>query len=143
MSYFYNPMQVSRNPMESYQQQLQQLQQMQQAQFQPQQQVQQVQQVQQQPQMQQGFNIIPVGSIDEVKAKTVDWSGRPEYFIDNANGKVYSKFLDVTGIPKINVYSLENDSINKVEYATKEEFNKLKQIIDSFLEGLQGGNKNE
>lgn len=105
-------------------------------------QAQQFQQIQQPTQQTQGLNITPVSSIDEVKAKSVDWSGRAEYFIDNANNKVYSKFLDVNGIPRINVYSLDSNNDINVEYATKEEVNKLKSIIDNFLEGL-GGVKNE
>lgn len=124
-------------------------------QFQPQmdrlQQLQSMQQAQQiQQPVQQGNVIIPVGSIEEVKAFNNYFDGQPHYFIDNVNNKIYIKQLGINGMPSISVYSLD-DSVSKQEegYCTKEEYNALKSdldnykgVLDNLLKQL-GGGKNE
>lgn len=137
MMNYYNPIQPNAN----YQDQLNQLQNQFNNRYQqinPQIQMQQMQQMQQQV----GFTIIPVSSLEEVKAKSVDWSGKVDYFIDNTTNKIYSKFLDLNGVPKIYSYSLDLVEEKTIEYATKDEVAKLRSVIDNFLEGL-GEVKNE
>lgn len=127
------------NPMQPQIDRLIQMQQMQQAQQQP-----------PQPQQPTGQQVILVGGIEEVKAHQVDWSGKPNYFVDNANDKIYIKRLSMEGIPVISTYSLDNTpSENKDTYCTKEELNSLKSELDNYKNVLDnllsqlGGNKNE
>lgn len=132
------------NPMQP---QIDRLNQMQQAQQQSQYQ----QPIQQQPiQQPQGQTIIPVGSIEEVKAHPVDWSGNANYFIDNANKKIYVKQLGMNGVPITSTYKLDTEpSEESTPYVTKEEYNALKGELDNYkgvLDNLLsqlGGNKNE
>ena len=131
------------NPMQP---QIDRLNQMQQAQQQSQYQ----QPIQQQPIQQQGQTIIPVGSIEEVKAHPVDWSGNANYFIDNANKKIYVKQLGMNGVPITSIYKLDTEpSEESTPYVTKEEYNALKGELDNYkgvLDNLLnqlGGNKNE
>lgn len=126
------------NPMQSQVDRLNQMQQMQQMQ-QP-----------QTAQVQQGQQIIPVGGVEEVKAHQVDWSGKPIYFIDNANNKIYIKRLSMEGVPVISTYTLDNTpSENKEGYCTKEELGALKSELDNYKDILDnllkqlGGHKDE
>lgn len=117
----------STNP---YQPQIDRLNQMQQMQ-----QMQQQQQVSQQPQ---GNSVIPVGSIEEVKAFNNYFDGQVHYFVDTANNKIYTKVLGINGIPSIQTYSLVVEEEKKVEYATKEEVQNLKNVIDDLLGKMRG-----
>lgn len=112
----------------------------------------QMQQMQQPPVQQQptGQQITPVGGIEEVKAHQVDWSGKPSYFIDNANNKIYIKRLSMEGVPIISTYSLDNTPQEKKDiYCTKEELNGLKSELDNYksvlndLLGKLGGLKDD
>lgn len=121
-------------------------------------QMQQAQQMQQpqyqqptQPQQPQGQTIIPVGSIEEVKAHPVDWSGNANYFIDNVNKKIYVKQLGMNGAPVTSVYTLDTEpSETNATYVTKEEYKTLKSeldnykgVLDNLLNQLGGNKKDE
>ena len=127
------------NPYQPQMNRLQQLEQMQQNQYNPQ-----MQQPAQQPQAQaQSTGIVPVGSIEEVKAFNGYFDGQPHYFIDNANNKIYIKQLGLNGMPSILIYGiLEDKEEPKIEYATKEEVNNVKSILDNLLSQL-GGKAND
>lgn len=123
------------NPMQSQNDRLNQMQQPQQAST---------------PQQLAGQQIIPVGGIEEVKAHQVDWSGKPSYFIDNVNNKIYIKRLSMEGVPVISTYSLDNTPQEKKDiYCTKEELNGLKSELDNYksilndLLGKLGGLKDD
>lgn len=132
------------NPNQGYMDRLNQLQQMQQAQ-QYQQPMQQMQQPQQQTQ-----GVIPVGSIEEVRAYNNYFDGQPHYFVDNVSNKIYIKQLGMNGIPSITVYSVDNSAKKQEEcYCTKEEYNALKSDLDNYKNVLEdllnklGGVKDE
>lgn len=104
----------------------------------------QVQQAQQQiPQQQpQQSGVLPVGSIEEVKAFNNYFDGQPHYFVDTALNKIYIKQLGLNGIPSISSYSLDTEVTKSVEYATKEEVETVRNTLDQLLKQL-GGNKDE
>lgn len=114
------------------------------------------QQMQMQPQQpQQPTNVIkPVTSLDEVRGITPDFSGAKMYFEDVTNNKMYVKYMDLDGLPKTKVYTIDNtpteksDTVVSSEYVNKQEFEELKAkieqyegIINNFI--MQGGAKNE
>lgn len=129
--------------------------------FQPQQQqqYQQYQQQQQQYQQQQQPNfpsIKPVTGIEEVRASSISFDGSVSYFSDKANNKIYTKFIDLNGLPQIQIYKLEqnpisennNNNIDNKEFVSRKEFDILQEKIGKYeimfneLMGM-GGNKNE
>lgn len=84
--------------------------------------------------------VIPVAGIEEAKAYAVDWSGNATYFIDNANNRIYTKQLGLNGVPVLKQYDLvQGCEENEKEYATKEEVDNLKKIIENLLKQLGGG----
>lgn len=118
--------------------------------FLQQQQMQQSQQMQnQQPAQQNNQSVIPVGGIEEVKAHPVDWSGAPNYFMDNANNKIYIKQIGMDGTPKIRSYILDETPIQEKtmgDFVSKKEFDLLKKEIEEYkkiLNNFLGGNANE
>ena len=107
------------------------------------------QQYNQQPQQQQQPQqmIIPVASAEEVRSHPIDWSGNTTYFIDNANRRIYTKQLNLNGIPEVNTYILNNEVIQKENARnTSEEFinrlNVLEQKMNNFENIFLGGNVN-
>lgn len=108
--------------------------------YQQQQQQQQLPQQQiQQPNMQ---TIVYVASIEEVKAHPVDWSGGITYYVDKVNSCIYSKQLGDNGIPVILTYRLDTNMQGGPEYVTREEFDKVKSVLETLLAQL-GGVSNE
>lgn len=102
-----------------------------------------MQQAQPPQQQQQQVGVIPVAGIEEVKAHAVDWSGNVSYFIDNANKCIYTKQLGLNGVPTVQRYILaEIEEKKNEEYATKDEVEKLRGIINDLLNKL-GGVENE
>ncbi len=72
------------------------------------------------------------------------------YFEDTVNKKIYSKYIDMNGLPHIDVYSVSNEENKPQEaYCTKEEYNALKMELDQHRAVLQdlinklGGVQNE
>lgn len=133
------------NNLLSQQQQLQQMQQAQQAQQLPQ-----APSLQQTPQTVQP-TITFVGSIDEVKAHPVDWTGGTSYFMDKSNGNIYTKGLNTDGLVKINTYKLDNtpeaptiqEEVNLKDYVKREEFEGIKNTIDNLLTQLGVGTEHK
>lgn len=135
----YNPYQYN-NPA-LYESQMNRLNAMQQGAYQPQGiQPQQLQQQQQQPVV--GNTVTPVASLEEVKAMAVDWTGNPNYYVDNVNKKIYVKQLGLNGVPTITQYVAQELEESEVKYATKEEVDNLKKIIEDLLNQL-GGKEDE
>ena len=118
------------------QQQLQQLQQMQQ----PQQQF-------QQPQV----NILQgqqVADLETVKGFNIPLDGTVTYFPATTGDTIYTKQLQLDGTVALRTYKLTenkentNNNIDLDNYVKKDEFEKVKSILDSLLESL-GGAKDE
>lgn len=99
-----------------------------------------------QPQMNNQFQqpatqgVIPVASIEEVKAHPVDWSGNANYFVDNVNNRIYTKQVGLDGIPRTNIYKLDNEPVvaPQTEYVTREEFDVVNNTLNSLLKQLGG-----
>lgn len=90
------------------------------------------QQQQQRPQ-QFGLKGRPVASIEEAKAAPIDFDGSISYFPDLANGKIYTKQINIDGTMSLFMYELkEIPKEEPKEYVTKEEFLKA-------IENLKNG----
>lgn len=80
-----------------------------------------MQQLQQQNQMQspvQNNYVLkgrPVTSFDEAKASMIDLDGSVYVFPDFANGKIYTKQINLDGTAALNTYSLENPNMQITE----------------------------
>jgi hypothetical protein len=48
----------------------------------------------------------PVSSFDEARVSTIDFDGSVFYFPDLANGRIYTKQINMDGTASINVYAL-------------------------------------
>lgn len=91
--------------------------------------------------------IIPVASIEEVRSHPVDWSGATNYFIDNVNKRIYTKQLNLNGVPEVNTYVLDNSIINQsntneANGNNKEILNRVKSLeekIKKYENMLLGG----
>ncbi len=122
---YYNPLQPQMDRLNLMQQNYN----MQQAnQFQP------MQNVQNNVQQNNQFSVLPVSGIEEVKAHPTDMSGNMSYFIDNANKRIYTKQLNMMGIPEINTYTLNNEV---VEQPKKQEDNSLIERLEKRINDLE------
>lgn len=83
--------------------------------------------------------IIPVASIEEVRSHPVDWSGSTNYFIDNVNKRIYTKQLNLNGVPEMNTYVLDNSIINQ---SNTNEANGNSEEILSRIKNLEDKIKN-
>lgn len=116
------------------------------------QQMQQPQQQMQQPQMQSSVNILQgqqVADLETVKGFNIPLDGTVTYFPATTGNIIYTKQLQLDGTVALRTYKLtenkeenKKDNIDLDEYVTKDEFNKVKGVLDSLLESL-GGGKNE
>lgn len=98
----------------------------------------QFQQPTQQPtQLQNKFNVIPVASFQEVQSYPIGWDGTTSIFLDNANNRIYTKKLNYSGGVDINTYTLNNEPTQVQQYATIEEVNQLKGIINDLLSKIE------
>lgn len=81
-----------------------------------------------------------VSSIDEVRAANIDFDGSIFFFPDIANGKIYTKQINLDGTASLNMYEIKElvnpvGANNKEEmYITREEFQKT---IDELRASLQ------
>lgn len=77
----------------------------------------------------------PVTSIDEVRATSVDFDGSISYFPDLANGKIYTKQINMDGTSKILMYEPveipQPVMKGQDDFVTREEFNTVIQSIQS------------
>ena len=68
----------------------------------------------------------PVTSIDEVRATSVDFDGSISYFPDLANGKIYTKQINMDGTSKILMYEPveipQPVMSNNTDFITRDEF---------------------
>lgn len=102
-----------------------------------------------QPQQAQTYECRPVTSIDEVKAIQVDFSGRPQFYFNQASGEVYVKQLNGMGasdyyagkLQKVDFSSgqpvLPQEENAAPQYATQEELNALRDEMSQMIGGLQ------
>lgn len=90
-----------------------------------------------------------VADLETVKGFNIPLDGTVTYFPTTTGNIIYTKQLQLDGTVALRTFKLsENEQENKKDnidlngYVTKEEFNKVKSVLDSLLEGL-GGVKNE
>ena len=106
-----------------------------------------------QPQMiQAGLKGRPVSSFDEARVSTIDFDGSVFYFPDLANGKIYTKQINMDGTASVNVYTLTEmpkiqqnsstpDCITRGEF--EQAMNQLKSAILSLAPQDQQQKKEE
>lgn len=77
----------------------------------------------------------PVTSIDEVRATSVDFDGSISYFPDLANGRIYTKQINMDGTSKILMYEPveipQPVMKGQDDFVTREEFNSVIQSIQA------------
>lgn len=76
----------------------------------------------------------PVSSLEEVRAIPIDFDGSIFFFPDLANGKIYTKQVNMDGTASLNVYEykqIENNNFS--EFVTRDEFNKTLTEIKEIL----------
>lgn len=80
----------------------------------------------------------PVTSVDEARAAMIDVDGSVTVFPDLANGKIYTKSVDLNGLAVMQTYKIVNSNapqtteqrINEIEYSIsclREELENVKQ----------------
>jgi hypothetical protein len=73
--------------------------------------------------------------LEEVRAIPVDFDGSIFFFPDLANGKIYTKQVNIDGTASLNVYEykqIENNNFS--EFVTRDEFNQtLAELKDMLL----------
>ena len=73
--------------------------------------------------------------MEEVRAIPVDFDGSIFFFPDLANGKIYTKQVNIDGTASLNVYEykqIENNNFS--EFVTRDEFNQtLAELKDMLL----------
>ena len=79
----------------------------------------------------------PVTSFDEAKASSIDFDGSVFYFPDLANGKIYTKQINLDGTATLSVYAIQELPVEETpsteEFVTKEEFkNAIEQLRRAF-----------
>ena len=83
----------------------------------------------------------PVTSIDEVRATSVDFDGSISYFPDLANGKIYTKQINMDGTSKILMYEPvdipQPVMKGQEDYITREEFNNAISSIQAHFAETQ------
>ena len=83
----------------------------------------------------------PVTSIDEVRATSVDFDGSISYFPDLANGRIYTKQINMDGTSKILMYEPveipQPVMQGQNDYITREEFNTAIQSIQAHFAEAQ------
>lgn len=83
----------------------------------------------------------PVSSFDEARVSIIDFDGSVFYFPDLANGKIYTKQINIDGTATTNVYTLtetptevQNRANNSGEYVSKVEFEQaMNQLQNAIL----------
>lgn len=114
-----NPIMTYQNPMMNAQQRLNILQQQQQMQY--------------NQQMQGLLKGRQVSNFDEVKSAMVDLDGTPNYFIDNANKKIYVKQIGLDGSAVYDVYEKVNPNVSQKPVDTPVMHSEIEDIVNSVL----------
>ena len=123
--------------------------------LQMQQQMQQLQPMQQQPQQamqQQSINILQgqqVADLETVRGFNIPLDGTVSYFPSTTGDTIYTKQLQLDGTVALRTFKLtenkeenKNNNIDLDQYVKKDEFDKVKSVLNSLLESL-GGAKDE
>ena len=90
----------------------------------------------------------PVSSFDEAKAAMIDLDGTPHYFIDNANGAIYIKQINLDGTASLTIYKRveEKEEPKQSMAVTKEEFeakvSNLQSQINQLSEVMENDKSN-
>lgn len=82
----------------------------------------------------------PVSSLDEARAISIDFDGSIFFFPDLANGKIYTKQINMDGTASLNMYELKEFPTIGVNtsYVTREEFEAaLLAFKQSFMQAQQ------
>ena len=88
----------------------------------------------------------PVTGLEEVRAISIPFDGTVSYFSDKANSKIYTKCIDLNGLPQIQTYKLEITPTKISEespgdFVSKKEFEELKSQMtkyEALYQGLMG-----
>lgn len=83
----------------------------------------------------------PVASVDEVKAAQIELDGSMTYFPCPAERAIYTKAIDLNGMPIIQTYKLANNA--GPNYATFEQFEQLQERLAAVETTLKGAKRNE
>ena len=79
----------------------------------------------------------PVTSLEEVKAYPIEFDGSIFYFPDNANKRIYTKFINLDGTVSINMYELKElntDQHMDGNFVTRQEFDNVVSQLRMMLE---------
>lgn len=77
----------------------------------------------------------PVTSIEEAKAAMIDVDGSVTVFPDIANGKIYTKAVDLNGLAVMQVYEL---AVNQEpHFSTEQRMDNLEAIVNGLREDLE------
>lgn len=77
----------------------------------------------------------PVSSKNEASAYQIDLDGSLWVFPDIANGKIYTKQINIDGSASFNTYAYQEESANGDEYVKQSDFNK---VINEILARMGG-----
>ena len=84
----------------------------------------------------------PVASFEEARVAQIDLDGSVFIFPDLGNKKIYTKRINADGTATLNSYSLDVKPVEQeTVYATKNDFQELKDILDGIVSKLQGSGK--
>lgn len=86
----------------------------------------------------------PVTSIEEAKAAQIDFDGSVFFFPDIANGKIYTKQINLNGIAEIKEYKTENAPVKEEQAESKDYLSMIEDLQDQIdeIKKKMGGNKN-
>ena len=86
----------------------------------------------------------PVTSIEEAKAAQIDFDGSVFFFPDIANGKIYTKQINLNGIAEIKEYKTENVPVKEEQAESKDYLGMIEDLQDQIdeIKKKMGGNKN-
>lgn len=88
----------------------------------------------------------PVSSLDEVRGTSIDFDGSVFFFPDLANKRIYTKQINMDGTASLNVYELDNTSLNQMtpmnssNFITREEYEATISQIHNMLEQYVNSN---
>lgn len=93
----------------------------------------------------------PVSSFDEARVSIIDFDGSVFYFPDLANGKIYTKQINMDGTATTNVYTLtempveqQNRASNSNDCISREEFEQaMTSLRNTILAALPQDQKKE
>ena len=86
----------------------------------------------------------PVTSVEEAKAAQIDFDGSVFFFPDIANGKIYTKQINLNGIAEIKEYKTENAPVKEEQTESKDYLGMIEDLQNQIdeIKKKMGGNKN-